>query len=527
MKKIDQFVVYRGVRTAPGVSSTYGTAWNVTRKGDALTWHGNDDQWPTWEESGEITVKDPRHFRLVREDGVSYEFYPLTYAGMLKHDPVLLANGSNGIDTDADVQNFWIRLFGQEVPALTDLAASMGSSTLRGFSDEDPETLSEEMLSEMLAEGIDEAGFPIGAVRTWCSHKDRTDCNFYQKVEPTKWIRLPKARASAGSDDEGSSAWKDSDPSLPTSSAALHKVKNADGSMSYTAERKELHKEILDRIFRGKQKSLKPTAVFVIGPPASGKSATRRMRSEMTGDQVASIDPDDIRVQLPEFDEAVAKKVRNAGSITYEETQNLNNDAVAHAIGGGFDFVMDAAGGLSDNSIDWFKKTFGELKSKGYNVKVVMHHTPDLDKLLLRSEDRGIRSGRFVPPSLTELAVSLVPRHIKEYENLVDDFTVFDTSEVDGDPPQDAREVYSRSGDRRKISDPSFSREHLGVTEGTMSETKRPPLDMSNDAIKARFILDLNLDAARTREESPITSPGEGVTWDVFDPAEDPPDLKR
>ena len=60
-----------------------------------------------------------------------------------------------------------------------------------------------------------------------------------------------------------------------------------------------------------------------------------------------------------------------------------------------------------------------------------------------------------------------------------------------------------------------------------MSETKRPPLDMSNDAIKARFVLDLALDAARTREESPITSPGEGVTWDVFDPAEDPPDLKR
>ena len=106
---------------------------------------------------------------------------------------------------------------------------------------------------------------------------------------------------------------------------------------------------------------------------------------------------------------------------------------------------------------------------------------------------------------------------------------MYDLSDVDGlgDPLREPREVYSRSRDSRTVSDPAFARDHLGVTVQNMSETKQPPLDMSTEALKKRFVADLLADAARVREESPTTTTGEGATWDVFDPADDPPNLRR
>jgi predicted ABC-type ATPase len=310
----------------------------------------------------------------------------------------------------------------------------------------------------------------------------------------------------------------------------LHYAKGPDGNVLrdpsgrpvYTPERQKKHREILDALFEGKQRSPTPTAVFVMGPPASGKSSTKRKRNELTRDSVVHIDPDELRVQLPEFEEAVKKRVRNAGSITYEETQHLNNKAVDMAIDGKYDFVMDAAGGTSDKGIEWFAKTMQDLKGKGYNVQVFMHHTPDMDKLLIRNEGRGVRSGRFVPAATIQAAVQNIPKQMAAYEPLVDVFRVFDTSGLDDDPPQEAREVYAKTATSRQVSDPAFMRDHYLVTEGmegSMDESKR--LDMGADAVRDRFIKNLRDDFAFARKEQAAFEPGEGVRWEPFDPTDE------
>ena len=51
-------------------------------------------------------------------------------------------------------------------------------------------------------------------------------------------------------------------------------------------------------------------------------------------------------------------------------------------------------------------------------------------------------------------------------------------------------------------------------------------LDMSASAVSQRLISDIEKDAAYVRKSAIITTPEEGVTWEVFDPAPYPPDYR-
>lgn len=509
----DRFVVYRVVRTEPGVAiPSRGVALNVVRDGGRLSWTANGDEFLDWTETGKIRLLDARHFWLVRDDGVRYSFFPLTLAELKTTDAELAQ--ANKLETDFDVQRWFARAATESDPRLrqyeVDFAEAAGT-----FSDETPEELMEGVVEERGKPA------PLWSVRKWCFGAGGDDCYFFQKVSesPPKWIRLPSPRGGSSED------WKDSDPSLPKNSADLHSVIGPDGKREFTPERKRLHAEILSSIFSGKQKGNPPVAVFVMGPPASGKSSTQRQRSEMTRDAVAYIDPDEIRAQLPEFQEAVRQKVRNAGSISYEETQLINNMAVERAMNEGYDFVMDAAGGTSDKGIAWFKRTMQALKEKGYEVRVFMHQTEDVDKLLIRNEDRGIRTGRFVPPEMIEAAHKSLPRLFKEYEPLVDELRVYDTSGIDDDPPSRPVEVFvSSKRQGREVKDMEFMSSVFGVTESSVDMKKK--LDMSPDALARRFVDDLVADAEHVRTSPPITSPGQGVVWKPFEPMETPSNWK-
>jgi predicted ABC-type ATPase len=536
MARVDPNVVYRCVRTVIGGASTIGVAWWPKIQNETVTWLANDDLGPYWQVEGRVRVQDDRHFIVTTDSGTQYEFFPLTIADLSESDPYLCQE--HDLETDLEVQEWWPRVFFAQELGLKEIYDEyMKDGGVRtDFSDE---TAVLQPAGEI--EEAREAA-RIGTVRTWCSRlpNGEKDCNEYKKITADKWVRLPKLRRvdvkKLAMVSRGSLAWVDSDPSLPMNSRAVNSVQNSDGTWSYTPERQELHRAILSDLFKGKQRSAKPTAVFVMGPPASGKSFTSRMRSEVSGSSVVRIDPDELRTRLPEYDAAIKKRVRNAGSITYEEAQHLNNEAVAQAMGGGYDFVMDAAGGTSDKGIAWFKKTMTDLKTRGYDVQVHMHVTPDLDKLLLRNEDRGLRSGRFVPAGTIKAAMENTPRQFDAYKDLADSMFVYDTSGVDDDPPTPVRQVFTKMKDARTSSDPEFMRNTFGVAESVTlmgdgvtdrQEAKMPSiLDMSATAVSKRLIADLEKDAAHVRKAAIVTAPDEGVTWDLFDPAPYPADYR-
>jgi len=70
-------------------------------------------------------------------------------------------------------------------------------------------------------------------------------------------------------------------------------------------QRNLLYVDICDRLLRGgvRVSQGRPTAVITLGPPGAGKTSVARPFAEQTlGIQMASINPDDVRERLPEYE---------------------------------------------------------------------------------------------------------------------------------------------------------------------------------------------------------------------------------
>lgn len=289
---------------------------------------------------------------------------------------------------------------------------------------------------------------PVGARHKW---KD----GYYRKQPDHSWRKEPASYSS------------ETHPDVPESTADKYWDKQ---KKMWSPERKKLHKKVLDEV-RGVvfahakpvPPDQRPVFTYMMGPPASGKT-TDRVENQFHN--AAKLDPDQFVVRMPEFQRAVRLKVRSGAKSVAKECMQLNDVLVDEAVEKRFNFVIEGSGGDPEWMINTF---FPRLKKAGYSINIVAAYVEDLDELLLRSEERGERCGRFVPPERIEALHSALPATFRRFADDpdVDTVALMNTHyeerprDPQGKPPPRFQQVFVQARTNgqvaaRKVSDEGF-----------------------------------------------------------------------
>lgn len=192
------------------------------------------------------------------------------------------------------------------------------------------------------------------------------------------------------------------------------------------------------------RKGRRPVAVLTMGGPASGKSSmVGRMVKKK--DLVRS-DPDDVKEQIPEYALAVSKCARNAAFMAHAESADIADQIALRAVKEKKNLVIDGTG----KNLEHYLSTIKKLKKAGYHVTVVGASIP-VEEALKRAEERGARTGRFVPESVVRDIYTKVPCNLRPVAEVADDFVLFDTASPDPRPV-----MTKERGGKVKISDPGY-----------------------------------------------------------------------
>jgi predicted ABC-type ATPase len=185
-----------------------------------------------------------------------------------------------------------------------------------------------------------------------------------------------------------------------------------------TPERQALHDRIIAKTLAGTSRSAHPTATFMGGGPASGKSEMLKMRPA----KGVIIDPDAIKAQLPEYQSMLDAGDKSAAAYVHEESSAIAKKIVAEAVAGKRDFTLDGTG---DGDYAKLAGKVEAARKSGYltHGQYVTVHT---DTAAERAAKRGARTGRVVPETFlreTHAGVSGAFRQAVEHD-------LFDSAEL-------------------------------------------------------------------------------------------------
>lgn len=212
----------------------------------------------------------------------------------------------------------------------------------------------------------------------------------------------------------------------------------------WSAEREKLHEQIIDKVVNSCPKpppGEKPTAVLLLGGAASGKSTVvnKYVKPKM-GDQFGTINVDDVKESIPEYNKFITEDVGTAASRVHEESSDLGKAITTQVIEDGRNFIYDAVLGSPQKAKELIKK----LKDKGYKVSLVGVNV-DAEESLSRASLRAFGdkekggdkpgSGRMVPADILLHGHKGASQTFEEIHDMVDDVSLYDNNVPPGTDP--------------------------------------------------------------------------------------------
>jgi len=251
-------------------------------------------------------------------------------------------------------------------------------------------------------------------------------------AEGSKFYRLPIGAPITGADRPNLPHLNrpHDSPSIPGSPGSAGSVASGHDSLSkylaggkLTPERQKLHDDIVAHHLAGHSRSANPTATFLGGGPASGKSSVVGSSAGQFG---AVIDGDALKADLPEYGQMVKARDPKAAAYVHEESSLLSSEVSHAAQKGSIDYTLDGTG---DSDIAKLTAKVEAARKAGFRTRG-LYVTVDTNTAIQRSDERGRQTGRVVPHQVirdTHASVSRVlPAAIKA--NLFDQLELWDTS---------------------------------------------------------------------------------------------------
>lgn len=174
--------------------------------------------------------------------------------------------------------------------------------------------------------------------------------------------------------------------------------------------------------------------IFTAGCMGAGKTYTVRELSKhdvfsFALNSFVSVDPDEIRGKLPEFEVYKEKDPLHAGEFTGKEAGMLAEILTEEALNRGNNVIVD--GSLKDAA--WYKAYFESLRRKYPKLKLgIIHVTAPLEDILHRVEHRARTTGRRIPMDALMDSLEKVPKSVDELSHHVDFLLEVDNSSGHG-----------------------------------------------------------------------------------------------
>lgn len=172
-------------------------------------------------------------------------------------------------------------------------------------------------------------------------------------------------------------------------------------SGQYTSERAALHEKIVTEMTAGKHPNNNKTPVAYVlgGGTASGKTTASR---KILGEQphVLRIDPDEIKLKIPEYEQLKKEDPENAAFRVHEESSDLTKKVMGEAIARKLDLTYDSTTtGKSSTAM------VRALLDHGYDVHLMFVDVPlkvAKERALIREKKSGdpMNFGRHVPENV-------------------------------------------------------------------------------------------------------------------------------
>jgi predicted ABC-type ATPase len=233
--------------------------------------------------------------------------------------------------------------------------------------------------------------------------------------------------------------WIDHAPGMPKQTrdkyAKVEKVTGKDGKthekVTYTKGRQSLHADIVNKFLAGKKpadEGQQKVAVVMMGGPASGKTSLVRGILGERFDDFVNVNPDDVKEDIPEYNDAVSQDARDAAYMAHEESSDIAGVVKQEAEEGGYNIIVDGTGKDASKHIGTIK----DLQSKGYRIMLLM---PDvgMQEAVNRVEDRATKTGRYVPEDIVRMAHAKIPGNFEKIARESDEFALYNSR---GRPPE-------------------------------------------------------------------------------------------
>jgi predicted ABC-type ATPase len=257
------------------------------------------------------------------------------------------------------------------------------------------------------------------------------------------------------------------------------KSDNVNANGTYTSERQELHKKIINKfkkdvvcITKGK-----PIAVLMGGSPASGKSTfLKKYRPYLLSESLFKVDADEIRAELPEY------KGWNA-TQTHEEAGDIVNTLISDKNIGvpcNFDFIFDG----TMSSVKRYNILIHNLRKENYQIYIVFMSNISKEEVKRRALERYKHSGRFVPMFVIDEFYANGEKNLNELKSMVDGYIVVDASSPNytiieqGGKKLPNKRLYEKLGEKIKLKKGGpTGQEKVGIVmhefkEGTLHSGK-------------------------------------------------------
>jgi predicted ABC-type ATPase len=205
--------------------------------------------------------------------------------------------------------------------------------------------------------------------------------------------------------------------------AEKHLVHGADGSITFSPERQKLHDQIVNDTLAGHERSDNPTYTVLGGGPASGKSTMVKAGAVEGIDKSVTIDPDQMKARLPEYQEGVKNGDVGAASYVHEESSYLAYRVQQAAFERGVNVTLDGCG---DSSPAKMLGKVNAAKAAGYRVHAAYATVPT-DVAIERATARAQKTGRWISPTVISQTHSSVSDVFPDIMNHFDDVKLFNT----------------------------------------------------------------------------------------------------